>query len=170
MAFYPPSEPLMSYTGGLANRDIHRSVSYSNTGKPTLTGYVVCSCLGRWDREISSHGKQILGLIRIMLNVPVDRDLGIRNSLQLLFEWLPNNSFPVRNSNAQSNLYCISYIHCRHCWSNQSAGRVSNVNLVYGITFRESLLSSVERTCEGNLVPRERTLGTRLARRMFGRL
>lgn len=170
MAFYPPSEPLMSYTGGLANRDIHRSVSYSNTGKPTLTGYVVCSCLGRWDREISSHGKQILGLIRIMLNVPVDRDLGIRNSLQLLFEWLPNNSFPVPNSNAQSNLYCISYIHCRHCWSNKCAGFVSNMNLVYGLTLRESLLSSVERTREGNLVPRERTLGTRLARRMFRRL
>ena len=122
------------------------------------------------EREISSHGKQILGFIRIMLNVPVDRDLDIRNSLQLLFEWPPNNSFPVRNPNAQSNLYCISYIHCRHCWSNQSAGRVSNMNLVHGLTFRESLSSSVERTREGNLVPRERTLRTRLARRMFGRL
>lgn len=170
MAFYPPSEPLMSYTGGLANRDIHRSVTYSSTGKPTLTGYVVCSCLGRWEREISSHGKQILGLIRIMLNVPVDRDLGIRNSLQLLFEWPPNNSFPVRNPNAQSNLYCISYIHCRHCRFNKCAGRVSNMNLVYGLTLRESLLSSVERTREGNLVRRERTLGTSLAWRMFGRL
>lgn len=87
MAFYPLKEPLMSYTGGLANRDTHRSVTYSSTGNPTLAAYVVC-LLVVWvvEREISNHGKQILGFIRIMLHVPVDRDLGIRNSRQLLFE------------------------------------------------------------------------------------
>lgn len=87
MAFYPLKEPLMSYTGGLANRGTHRSVTYSSTGNPTLTAYVVC-LLVVWvvEREISNHGKRILGFVRIMLHVPVDRNLGIRNSRQLLFE------------------------------------------------------------------------------------
>ena len=38
MAFCLLNELLMNYTGGLANRDTHRSVAYSSTVNPTTAG------------------------------------------------------------------------------------------------------------------------------------
>ena len=47
-------------------------------------------------------------------------------------------------------IYDLSFFHCtvrhRHCWSLPYAGRVSNMNLVYGLALHEFSVAQVDRT------------------------
>ena len=62
MAFYPLSEPLMSYTGGLANRDTHRSVPYSSTVNPTTAGPPNWIQVGEpWERVGAKYVLEVVG-------------------------------------------------------------------------------------------------------------
>ena len=64
MAFYPLNELLMNFTGGLANRDTHRSVTYSSTVNPTTAGplnwFQVGECWERGWGEICSGGRRFV--------------------------------------------------------------------------------------------------------------